>query len=103
MTPKGKHGPGTKQGARQGVNDYTEWFAGDQDMAGDYYGYDGPCPPWNDELPHRYVFTVFALDLERLPLEGRFNGQQVRDAMTGHILGQASLTGVYSLNPAVSL
>ena len=20
------------------------------DMAGDYYGYDGPCPPWNDEI-----------------------------------------------------
>lgn len=103
VTPRGKAGPSAAHGARQGINDYTAWFSGDGDMSGDYYGYDGPCPPWNDELRHRYVFTVFALDLERLPLEGRFNGQQVRDAMTGHILGQASLTGVYSLNPAVSL
>jgi phosphatidylethanolamine-binding protein (PEBP) family uncharacterized protein len=39
------------------------WFAGDNDMRGDYYGYDGPCPPWNDEIVHRYVFTLFALDV----------------------------------------
>ena len=39
------------------------WFASDKDMAGDYHGYDGPCPPWNDEIPHRYVFTVYALDV----------------------------------------
>ena len=35
-------------------------------MFGDYYGYDGPCPPWNDELVHRYVFTLYALDVPRL-------------------------------------
>ena len=27
-------------------------------MAGDYYGYDGPFPPWNDSLVHHYVFTL---------------------------------------------
>ena len=62
---------------------HTSWFAGDNDMRGDYYGYDGPCPPWNDELRHRYVFTVFALDIERLPLEGKFGGQAAREAMAG--------------------
>lgn len=103
VTPRGKSGPAALHGARQGVNDYTGWFAGDGEMGGDYYGYDGPCPPWNDELRHRYVFTVFALDVDRLPLAGRFTGQQVRDAMRGHILAQASLTGLYTLNPAVSL
>ena len=51
------------RGARQGINDYTGWFAGDKDMAGNYFGYDGPCPPWNDEIPHRYVFTLYALDV----------------------------------------
>ena len=30
------------------INSYTDWFAGDEDMKGDYAGYDGPCPPWND-------------------------------------------------------
>jgi Raf kinase inhibitor-like YbhB/YbcL family protein len=103
VTTRGKAGPATAHGARQGINDYTGWFAGDHDMSGDYYGYDGPCPPWNDELRHRYVFTVFALDVERLPLEGKFTGPQVRDAMQGHILAQANLTGVYTLNPAVKL
>ncbi|MDP1651412.1 MAG: YbhB/YbcL family Raf kinase inhibitor-like protein [Rhodocyclaceae bacterium] len=103
VTPRGKPGPAAAHGARQGINDFTAWFAGDHDMSGDYYGYDGPCPPWNDELRHRYVFTVFALDVERLPLEGKFTGQQVRAAMQGHILAQASLTGVYTLNPAVKL
>ena len=73
------------------------------DMNGDYYGYDGPSPPWNDELLHHYVFTVFALDIERLPLEGKFTGQQVRDALRGHVLAEVSLTGVYTLNPAVSV
>jgi len=73
------------------------------DMSGDYYGYDGPCPPWNDALRHRYVFTVYALDVERLPADGKLTGQQVRDAMRGRILAEASLTGVYTLNPAVAL
>lgn len=100
VTPRGKPGPQATHGARQGINDYTAWFAADHDMNGDYYGYDGPCPPWNDEIVHRYIFTVYALDVEKLPLEGRFGGNEVRTAMAGHILDQAALTGTYSLNPA---
>jgi len=103
VTPRGKAGPQAPHGARHGINDYTGWFASDKDMAGDYYGYDGPCPPWNDELPHRYVFTVFALDVERLSLPARFGGKEVRDAVRGHVLAQASITGRYTLNPAVKL
>lgn len=101
VTPRGKSGPQAAHGTRQGINNYTDWFAGDNDMRGDYYGYDGPCPPWNDEIVHRYVFTVYALDVEKLPVEGRFGGPEVRAAMTGHILAQASLTGTYTLNPAL--
>ena len=99
VSPAGKPGPQAAHGSRQGINNYTDWFAGDQDMRGDYYGYDGPCPPWNDDIVHRYVFTVFALDIECLPLSGRFGGVEVRSAMAGHILAQASLTGHYTLNP----
>ena len=102
VTPRGK-GPVAPHGARQGTNDYTGWFAADPDMAGDYYGYDGPCPPWNDEIAHRYVFTVYALDLERLPLEGKFGGAEVRRALEGHVLAQAAITGRYTLNPAVKI
>lgn len=102
VTPRGKSGPQAPRGARQGINDYTGWFAGDPDMKGDYFGYDGPCPPWNDSIRHRYVFTLYALDVERCPVEGTFTGQQARAAIAGHVLAQASLTGIYALNPAVA-
>ena len=102
VTPRGKPGPHAAHASRQGINSYTDWFAGDHDMSGDYYGYDGPCPPWNDEIIHRYVFTVYALDVEKLPLDGRFGGPEALAAIQGHVLAQASLSGVYSLNPAVA-
>ena len=86
-------------GSHQGCNDYTSWFAGDPDMEGNYFGYDGPCPPWNDSIIHRYLFTVYALDLESLDLPTGYRGAVLRDAMAGHILGQASMTGSYTLNP----
>jgi Raf kinase inhibitor-like YbhB/YbcL family protein len=103
VTARGKAGPQAARAARQGINDYTGWFAGDKDMAGDYFGYDGPCPPWNDSIPHRYVFTLYALNVKRLGLEGTFNGNDVRRAMQGKILAQTSVTGRYALNPAVKL
>ena len=70
-------------------------------MGGDYFGYDGPCPPWNDSIVHRYRFTLYALDLSRCPVEGRFNRTEVLAAIEGHVLAEASITGTYSLNPAV--
>jgi Raf kinase inhibitor-like YbhB/YbcL family protein len=103
VTPRGKPGPAAARAARQGINDYTGWFAGDKDMAGNYFGYDGPCPPWNDELVHHYVFTLFALDAAKLSLGASFTGQDARKAMAGHVLAQAKLTGVYTLNPAIKL
>lgn len=101
VTPRGKPGPAALYGSQQGINSYTDWFAGDNDMRGDYYGYDGPCPPWNDEIVHRYVFTVYALDVEKLGLAGKFDGPEVRTAMAGHILAEAKLTGTYTLNKAL--
>lgn len=103
VTPRGKSGPSSLRGARHGVNDYTGWFATDRDMNGDYFGYDGPCPPWNDEIVHRYVFTLYALDIARCPVEATFTGTQVREAIKGHVLAQAGITGLYTLNPAVRI
>ena len=102
VTPRGKSGPGALHKARQGINDYTLWFTGDKDMAGDYYGYDGPCPPWNDTIRHHYVFTVYALDVDKLPVGDRFTGLDVMTAMKNHILGKASITGIYTLNPELA-
>ncbi len=101
VTAKGKDGPAGPAGTRQGVNNYTDWFAGDAGMGGDYYGYDGPCPPWNDELLHHYVFTLYALDVDKLGIEGTFDGPAALAAMKGHVLTSASVTGTYTLNPAV--
>ncbi|WP_230969033.1 YbhB/YbcL family Raf kinase inhibitor-like protein [Nitrogeniibacter aestuarii] len=101
VTAKGKSGPAATQGTRQGINDYTNWFAGDADMGGDYYGYDGPCPPWNDSIKHHYIFTLYATDLDSVPVEGRFTGQDVREAIAAHTLASASMTVTYSLNPDV--
>ena len=101
VTPCGKAGPGAPFGARQGVNDYTVWFAGDADMRGDYYGYDGPCPPWNDQRVHRYVFTLYALDVDTLDVHGKFTGAEALHEINKHVLAQASLTGTYTLNPAL--
>ena len=100
ITAKGKDGPAAPLGARQGINDYTGWFAGDVDMAGDYYGYDGPCPPFNDAIVHRYDFTAYALDVDRLDVDGKFTAPDVLSAMEGHILAQASIRGKYKINQA---
>jgi Raf kinase inhibitor-like YbhB/YbcL family protein len=104
VTPTGKPGPSTGHGLRHGLNDYTAWFAGDAQMQGEYHGYDGPCPPWNDMLVHRYVFTVYALATPTLAVEGPLTGPNVRTALAAApVLGQASLTGLYCLNPAIAL
>jgi Raf kinase inhibitor-like YbhB/YbcL family protein len=101
ISPKGKPGPTGPRGTRQGLNNYTQWFASDPDMAGNYFGYDGPCPPFNDEILHHYHFTVYATDLARCPVEGAFAGPDVLAALRGHILGQASIVGTYTTSPRV--
>jgi Raf kinase inhibitor-like YbhB/YbcL family protein len=99
VVARGKPGPGAPNGLRHGLNDYTGWFASDPDMKGNYYGYDGPCPPWNDSIIHHYVFTLYALDTPSLNVHGDLTGANVRAALAGHVLEQAHLSGTYTLNP----
>ncbi len=99
VTKGGKRTPPSPAGARQGLNDYTGWFAGDPDMAGDWFGYDGPYPPPNDLRTHRYFFRLFALDVARLELPERFTAGDVQRAMQGHVLAEASVWGSYALHP----
>jgi Raf kinase inhibitor-like YbhB/YbcL family protein len=101
ITPGGQSNPAGPSGSRQGSNDYTGFFAGDADMMGDYFGYDGPCPPWNDEITHHYHFRLCATDLDSCPVDGRFTAADVRAAINGHVLAEAELLGTYSLNPDV--
>ena len=94
----GKRAPNGPEGARQGLNDYTGWFAGDDALRGQYLGYDGPYPPPNDLREHRYFFRVFALDVERLDVAEQFTAGDVFRAMHGHVLAEASIYGTYSLH-----
>jgi len=98
VTRGGKRSPAGPAGARQGLNDYTGWFAGDADMGGDYFGYDGPYPPPNDLRVHRYFFRVFALDVPSLQLPEKFTAADVFRAMHGHVLAEAAIYGTYTLN-----
>jgi len=53
--------------------------------------YMGPCPPWGI---HRYVFHLFALDIDFAP-ESRLGKKQLLKAMRGHILATAHLIGTF--------
>lgn len=84
-----------------GQNSYTGWFAGDPDMEGIYGNYDGPCPPWNDSIVHHYHYTLYALNVETLNLQGDFTGPDALAAMEGRILARTAFVGTYSMNPDV--
>ena len=98
----GKESGAGRAGVRQGINDYTMWFADDAEMQGSYFGYDGPCPPWNDSIIHHYHFTLYALSIERCPVGGEFTGPEVLAAIEDHVLDQNGIVGTYSLNPELA-
>jgi Raf kinase inhibitor-like YbhB/YbcL family protein len=100
VTPQGKTSTSSPDGGVVGINDFTGWFAGDAAMKGNYYGYDGPAPPWNDERVHAYHFQVFALNVKSLGMHGSFSGHKAMRALRSHVLAQASLTGLYAISPA---
>ena len=57
-------------------------------------GYRGPKQPFYIRKEHRYVFSVFALDC-RLSLTGETDAKRLINAMAGHILAEAKLTGTF--------
>jgi len=66
--------------AVQGMNDFNR------------EGWGGPCPPAGP--PHRYIFTLYALNTE-LNLKAGATKKNVVTAMEGHLVGEGRLTGVY--------
>jgi hypothetical protein len=76
VPPQGK----LSSGALQGKNDFGR------------IGYGGPCPDGTG--PHRYRFTLYALD-QPLDLEAGASKKQVLDGIQGHILAHGELTGTY--------
>ena len=55
-------------------------------------GYGGPAPP---DGQHTYIFKLYALDAD-LDLKEGFSKQELEDAMKGHILAEAKLTGTFA-------
>ena len=55
-------------------------------------GYGGPAPP---DKRHTYIFKAYALDIE-LHLNNGFSKQALEDAMKGHIIAEAKLTGTFA-------
>jgi Phosphatidylethanolamine-binding protein len=72
----GHSGRKAPHGLRQGLNDFTGWFANDPNMKGTYFGYDGPAPPWNDSVVHHYTFTLYAIDVPKLEVKVDLTGGQ---------------------------
>jgi Raf kinase inhibitor-like YbhB/YbcL family protein len=57
-------------------------------------GYGGPCPPAGDP-PHHYLFTVYALDIDKLDVGEGASPAMIGFAMHQHILAKAVLTVTY--------
>jgi len=72
--------PELPDGTRQGINDFGR------------FGYGGPCPP--PGKPHHYNFNLYALD-KKIELPAGTTRNKLLDAMKGHIIYQAKLTGIY--------
>ena len=72
------------------VNDITTTISGKTDFG--EIGYGGPAPP---DKRHTYIFKAYALDVE-LDLNEGYSKQELEDAMKGHIIAEAKLTGTYA-------
>ena len=58
-------------------------------------GFGGACPPEGDKA-HRYIFTVHALDLEKLDLASTANPALVGYYINAHTISKASLISYYA-------
>ena len=57
-------------------------------------GYGGPCPPQGDH-PHRYLFTVFAVSADKLPVQADTSAAVVGFNLHFATLAKASIMGLY--------
>ena len=72
------------------VNDITTIIQGKNDFG--ETGYGGPAPP---DKRHTYIFKVYALDTV-LELKEGYSKQELENAMKGHIIAEAKLTGTFA-------
>jgi Raf kinase inhibitor-like YbhB/YbcL family protein len=70
------------KGSVQGRNDYGN------------VGYGGPCPPAGHG-PHRYVFTLFALKVDRLDLDATASAAAIGFNLNANVIATASFTAKF--------
>jgi Raf kinase inhibitor-like YbhB/YbcL family protein len=76
--PHGKH----PKGAIEARNDYGD------------YAYGGPCPPPGDQ-PHHYIFTVYALKVDKLPLKRSTSDAVIGFMIHANQIDKATFTATY--------
>ena len=57
-------------------------------------GFGGACPPEGDK-PHRYIFTVYALDVAKLELDEKTPPAMVGFNLNHHAIAKASIIAYY--------
>jgi Raf kinase inhibitor-like YbhB/YbcL family protein len=57
-------------------------------------GFGGACPPVGDK-PHRYIFTIHALDVDKLGLDKNANAALVGFYLNSHTLAKSSVMAYY--------
>jgi len=82
MLPAGASGKTMPKGVLEIVNDYGT------------VGFGGACPPKGDK-PHRYIFTVYALDVAKLDVKSSTNDPVVGYYINAHTIAKASLISYY--------
>ncbi len=80
--PEGASRKAMPQGAVELVNSFG------------FVGYGGPLPPPGTG-EHPYVFTVYALKVEKLDLSGQLSLHQFQEAIAPYLLGKAWITGYF--------
>jgi Raf kinase inhibitor-like YbhB/YbcL family protein len=82
-------GAGTDGSPAGGTSGYTDYGIS---------SYGGPCPPAGDAA-HRYIFTVYALDVPTLDgLGAGTTGATLVFNMMGHVLATGTLTGRFAVD-----
>jgi hypothetical protein len=57
-------------------------------------GYGGPCPPQGAKA-HRYIFSVYALKIDKIPLDDKASGALAGFYIHANVLAKASFTAMY--------
>lgn len=82
-----------------GVNDYAVFMPDAKPE--DYIGWDGMCPPWNDERIHHYNFIVYAFKTKTIGLKDNFKASEAYNLAKENAVVEARIIGTYTRNDKI--